>query len=118
MQGYEEIFNERGKSYHLAMEKYPSSRDEEFRAVVEELRQKPKGAILDLPAGGGYLRRYLNELILYLAYDFSGEFDDNHSGRKCPGNVFFYCNNSCFIATSCCRFRDERNENAGGPELS
>ena len=78
MQGYEEIFNQRGKSYHLAMNKYPTARDEEFIAAVKRLGQTKGSTILDLPAGGGYLQKYLNNNVNYLAYDFSGEFNDNH----------------------------------------
>ena len=84
MQGYEEIFNQRGKSYHLAMEKYPHARDEEFLAATKRLLQKENCVILDLPAGGGYLQRHLKKGVNYLAYDFSGEFNDNHQGiKKC-----------------------------------
>ncbi|WP_424962499.1 class I SAM-dependent methyltransferase [Ekhidna sp.] len=84
MQAYEDIFNQRGRSYHLAMERYPNAREEEFHAAVKRLCQTPKSTILDLPAGGGYLQQYLSEDINYLAYDFSGEFNDNHSNiKKC-----------------------------------
>ncbi|WP_421763611.1 methyltransferase domain-containing protein [Ekhidna sp.] len=84
MQAYEEIFNQRGRSYHMAMEKYPSARDEEFKTIVKKLRQSSESTILDLPAGGGYLHNYLNENVNYLAYDFSGEFNDHHLGiHKC-----------------------------------
>ena len=79
MQAYEDIFNQRGQSYHLAMEKYPKAREEEFHAAIKRLKKNPGSTILDLPAGGGYLQKYLNKNINYLAYDFSGEFNDNHS---------------------------------------
>ncbi len=84
MQGYEEIFNQRGKSYHLAMDKYPDARNAEFLAAINRLQQADDSTILDLPAGGGYLQKYLKSNINYLAYDFSGEFNDNHTRiRKC-----------------------------------
>ncbi|MEP0986413.1 class I SAM-dependent methyltransferase [Ekhidna sp.] len=84
MLAYEEIFNQRGRSYHLAMDKYPAARDEEFKTLVKKLNQSSGSVILDLPAGGGYLHDYLNEDVKYLAYDFSGEFNDQHSGiHKC-----------------------------------
>lgn len=84
MQGYEEIFNQRGKSYNLAMERYPEARKAEFLAAVQRLKQTEKSTILDLPAGGGYLQNYLNDNIRYLSYDFSGEFNDNHTQiKKC-----------------------------------
>lgn len=67
------------------MEKYPHARDEEFKTAVRKLILKPNSAVLDIPAGGGYLASYLlNKNVHYLGYDFSGEFDDNHTGiRKC-----------------------------------
>ncbi|MEP5611582.1 MAG: methyltransferase domain-containing protein [Cyclobacteriaceae bacterium] len=84
MQGYEEIFIKRGRSYHSAMAKSPDARVEEFNLMVEFISPQKDGRILDLPAGGGYLKRYLPPNLSYLAYDFSGEFDDNHTGvRKC-----------------------------------
>ncbi|WP_420317405.1 class I SAM-dependent methyltransferase [Ekhidna sp.] len=83
MSSYEEIFNERGKSYHMAMEKYPNARDQEFKATVDHLDIKNGMTLLDIPAGGGYLSRFLTN-INYLAYDFSGEFEDGHHDiRKC-----------------------------------
>lgn len=84
MQGYEEIFNQRGTSYHLAMEKYPHARDEEFLAAARRLIQQKNSTILDLPAGGGYLQKHLKKGVNYIAYDFSGEFNDNHQRiKKC-----------------------------------
>lgn len=84
MQGYEEIFTKRGKSYQQAMEEYPHARDQEFECAISFLESKKGSTILDVPAGGGYLQHFLPDHLTYLAYDFSGEFDDNHSGvKKC-----------------------------------
>lgn len=84
MQGYEEIFAKRGKSYHQAMDEYSTARNEEFQISASYLESTPGSTILDVPAGGRYLRSFLPDQINYLAYDFSGEFDDNHSGvKKC-----------------------------------
>lgn len=84
MQGYEEIFAKRGTAYHQAMEQYPEARSREFELAVSFLAAEPKSTILDIPAGGGYLQKFLTADINYLAYDFSGEFDDHHSGvKKC-----------------------------------
>lgn len=66
------------------MKNYPAVRDEEFESAASFLKSKPGSTILDLPAGGGYLKPFLPKDIYYLAYDFSGEFDDQHSGiKKC-----------------------------------
>lgn len=84
MQGYEEIFIKRGRSYHSAMEQFPNARDEEFQETIQHLTIEETTRILDLPAGGGYLQRFLPRNTNYLAYDFSGEFDDQHAGiKKC-----------------------------------
>ena len=84
MQGYEEIFIKRGKSYHAAMANFPNARDEEFTSTIKYIENRQNLRVLDLPAGGGYLERYLPTDINYVAYDFSGEFDDQHVGiKKC-----------------------------------
>lgn len=84
MQGYEEIFNQRGNTYHFAMAKYPDARAGEFEAALKKLHRAKGSCILDLPAGGGYMQRFLEDDVNYLAYDFSGEFDDHHTGiKKC-----------------------------------
>ncbi len=84
MQGYKEIFEKRGKSYNSAMIKYPHARDEEFQAVADSISIGKNCTILDLPAGGGYLQRFLPRNVNYLAYDFSKEFYDDHAGvKKC-----------------------------------
>ncbi|WP_425389480.1 class I SAM-dependent methyltransferase [Ekhidna sp.] len=83
MNTYEQIFNQRGRSYHLAMEKYPAARNEEFNNIIEKLRLNEGGTILDIPAGGGYLKQFLRN-VNYLGYDFSGEFESGHDGiKKC-----------------------------------
>jgi len=76
---YAEIFAQNGASYHRAMQTYPRARDNEFKAALSFLNL-PNGAhVLDVPAGGGYLKRYLNESMHYHGYDFSGGFDTTHN---------------------------------------
>ena len=74
---YEEIFNHNGASYHAAMELVPNARDEEFNTALSFLNLKANDVVLDVPAGGGYLKRYLPENIEYHAYDFSTGFGEN-----------------------------------------
>lgn len=84
MEDYEEIFSKRGKSYHEAMEQFPDARNEEFLTTVKFLNNKSESTILDIPSGGGYLKRFLNSKANYLPYDFSGEFVNAHAGiNKC-----------------------------------
>lgn len=76
---YEEIFKQNGASYHRAMELWPAARDEEFEAVISYLTRLSGGRILDVPAGGGYLKRYLPQGWSYLGRDFSGGFGSAHN---------------------------------------
>jgi len=56
---YDEIFDERGESYHRAMELCPDARRREFRLAVDSLALKNGAVLCDIPAGGGYLIDYL-----------------------------------------------------------
>jgi SAM-dependent methyltransferase len=56
---YSEIFARRGDAYHAAMQKEPSARDAEFRALFSRYPVGPGQTVLDIPAGGGYLARVL-----------------------------------------------------------
>ncbi len=73
MHDYSEIFNARAKQYHLAMQMFPKARDAEFLALLQDL---PATAIdlLDVPAGGGYLARYLQSHLQLTSCDFSEGF--------------------------------------------
>lgn len=73
MNDYSEIFNARAKQYHLAMQTCPKARDAEFLALLQDL---PASAIdvLDVPAGGGYLARYLQSHLQLTSCDFSEGF--------------------------------------------
>lgn len=73
MHDYNEIFSARAKQYHLAMQTCPKARDAEFLALLQDL---PATAIdvLDVPAGGGYLARYLHSPLHLTSCDFSQGF--------------------------------------------
>ena len=75
---YKEIFEQNGASYHHAMKTWPRVRDEEFAAALSYLKGKG-GKILDVPAGGGYLKAYLPDGWSYLGKDFSGGFGTSHN---------------------------------------
>ena len=55
---YTDIFNKRGAAYHQAMQQFPEARDEEFEAMIGLLEPAAGQVIVDMPSGGGYLRRY------------------------------------------------------------
>jgi SAM-dependent methyltransferase len=56
---YETIFRARGASYEQAMRAWPEARREEFLRPLACLAPQPGERVADIPAGGGYLRRYL-----------------------------------------------------------
>ena len=81
---YEEIFNTNGTSYHSAMKLVPNARDTEFKTALSFLDLNPGDTLLDVPAGGGYLKAYCPDDIHYHGYDFSTCFGHNDIGiNKC-----------------------------------
>lgn len=68
---YEEIFRHRGESYDLAMKKYPNVRDLEFNKLFYRLPLKENERILDIPALGGYLKKYCLDSNEIVFLDFS-----------------------------------------------
>lgn len=74
---YEEIFAARAGSYQHAMETLPRARDHEFLAMIEPLQDLTGKTLCDLPAGGGYLRRYLPRNMRYVAVEPSETFIAN-----------------------------------------
>jgi SAM-dependent methyltransferase len=61
MKTYDAIFDQRGSAYDRAMRRYPRARDHEFDQVITRACIEPGSVVADVPAGGGYLRRYLPE---------------------------------------------------------
>jgi SAM-dependent methyltransferase len=80
---YADIFAQSGKDYHQAMLLCPEAREAEFLAVVESLKLAQGQKVLDLPAGGGYLRNYLPEHIDYTGLDFAASFSPDIDIEKC-----------------------------------
>jgi SAM-dependent methyltransferase len=68
---YEEVFRHRGESYDLAMKKYPDARDLEFKQIFHKLPLKENEKILDIPALGGYLKKYCLDSNDIVFLDFS-----------------------------------------------
>ncbi|WP_442678355.1 class I SAM-dependent methyltransferase [Sphingomonas sp. ASY06-1R] len=74
---YEEIFAARAGSYQQAMEEMPHARDREFMAMVDALGDIAGQSLCDMPAGGGYLHRYLPPGVRYIAVEPSPTFVSN-----------------------------------------
>ena len=71
---YAEIFAERARSYHSAMEAFPRARETEFRCVLQTLDDLPGGILCDMPAGGGYLAHHLRPDFDYIGVDPASDF--------------------------------------------
>jgi SAM-dependent methyltransferase len=80
---YAEIFNHNGTSYHKAMQLAPNARDDEFNAILSLLSLQSGDRLLDVPAGGGYLKNYLSPSIKYQGLDFSDGFAPNSEIASC-----------------------------------
>ncbi|CAM3443044.1 class I SAM-dependent methyltransferase [Halomonas lysinitropha] len=61
MEDYTTLFDKRGTAYDSAMQAFPEARREEFEQLVARAALKPGMRVADVPAGGGYLKRYLPE---------------------------------------------------------
>jgi SAM-dependent methyltransferase len=89
---YPEIFAQRGNRYHDAMLRFPNARDAEFERLFDACPVAPGARVLDLPAGGGYLARFLPadaELVsLELSEGFGGGVDVHDPQRTWPHAPF------------------------------
>jgi SAM-dependent methyltransferase len=61
---YGEIFDLRGNLYHRAMREYPECREQEFLSVIAQAEITPGMTVVDVPSGGAYLARYLQDVVL------------------------------------------------------
>lgn len=68
---YRDIFRHRGESYDLAMKKYPNARNKEFEQIFYKVPLRKKETVLDVPALGGYLKKYCLPDTTVLFLDFS-----------------------------------------------
>jgi SAM-dependent methyltransferase len=79
--GYREIFEERGGSYDDAMDRWPHVRDEELRFAVELAQPVAGERVVDVPAGGGYLRDHLPAGVEHVAVEPSATFVERSRRR-------------------------------------
>ncbi|GAB6069157.1 hypothetical protein JCM30760_02540 [Thiomicrorhabdus hydrogeniphila] len=75
---YEDIFEQRGNSYHQAMTLFPDARKQEFEQLVSRANLTPNCTVADIPSGGGYLKKYLPDSVIYQGHEPCTNFD-NHS---------------------------------------
>lgn len=68
---YKDVFRHRGQSYDLAMKKYPNVRNKEFEQLFSIIPLIKNETILDVPALGGYLKKYCLDDTNVIFLDFS-----------------------------------------------
>lgn len=81
MDGYAEMFGERGGSYDRAMRLLPGARRREFAQAVERAQVLPGMTLGDVPAGGGYLAAHLPEGVAWRGHEPCASFQGAHGGR-------------------------------------
>lgn len=84
MKTYNELFALRGSAYDRAMQRYPDARAQEFAQAVARAAVEPGQVVADVPAGGGYLQRYLPEGSVCWGHEPCASFTQHGSGRA-PG---------------------------------
>jgi SAM-dependent methyltransferase len=76
MNDYRSIFQKRASDYHFAMQHYPNARFYEFNNLISETNFSVISEVLDIPSGGGYLKKYIPNYIKVNSADFSEGFVD------------------------------------------
>lgn len=71
---YTEIFELRGGSYHQAMQRWPEARRDDFLVPLQWLAPLPGEKIVDVPAGGGYLRHHLPNFSRWFGHEPCASF--------------------------------------------
>ncbi len=97
---YEDVFAARGAAYDDAMRRWPDARREEFTLAVACAAPRRGETLADIPAGGGYLRRYLPEGVVYAPCEPCASF--NAHGASDSGGLLPlpFANGSIDVAVS------------------
>lgn len=82
---YTDLFEQRGTAYERAMQRYPQARDEEFQQLINATPLCSGMRIADVPAGGGYLQRYLPTDTHWLGHEPCATF--THHETSTGGSV-------------------------------
>lgn len=77
--GYEIIFGQRGRDYDQAMRLYPNARDAEFLNLFESIDLDLVTNVADIPAGGGYLAKFLPDTCHIDSIEPCAQFLPNHT---------------------------------------
>jgi SAM-dependent methyltransferase len=99
MNDYQKIFEKRANDYHWAMQKYPDVRSYEFESLIGSTDFSNIKNVLDIPSGGGYLKKYLPNNIELISADFSEGFTNENIQLVDP-TQFSYSDNSFDLVLS------------------
>jgi SAM-dependent methyltransferase len=99
MNDYQKIFEKRANDYHWAMQKYPDVRSYEFESLISSTDFSSINKVLDIPSGGGYLKKYLSNNIELISADFSEGFTNERIQLANPTH-FPYSDNSFDLVLS------------------
>lgn len=78
---YEDLFKVRGAPYDTAMSLFPDARREEFLNAIQRADLKPGQSVGDVPAGGGYLARYLPKAVHWMGHEPCSSFGSGGTDR-------------------------------------
>lgn len=86
MKSYTDLFTLRGSTYDQAMQQWPDARRQEFEQAVKAAQLENGMVVADVPAGGGYLQRYVPAGCTWLGHEPCASFSDHHaSAHGLPG---------------------------------
>jgi SAM-dependent methyltransferase len=74
---YSEIFSLRGEFYNYAMNYSPNARKNEFEALFKHLPLIEGETILDVPAGGKYLKNFIRDDVSITSLEFTSGFSED-----------------------------------------
>lgn len=92
MNDYRLIFQKRANDYHFAMQQYPSARSNEFSNLISTVDFSNINEVLDIPSGGGYLRKFLPNHVNITSTDFSEGFLGDNIKLVSPEKLPFESN--------------------------
>lgn len=89
MNDYRVIFQDRATNYHIAMNEYPKVRIHEFKTLISDVDFSKVKMVLDIPSGGGYLKKYLPTDSTIISADFSEGFVNESISLVSPEKLPF-----------------------------
>lgn len=92
MNDYRLIFQQRANDYHKAMQSFPNARFHEFKNLISTTDFSKVSEVLDIPSGGGYLRKNLPNHVNLTSVDFSEGFIDEKIKLVSPEKLPFESN--------------------------